>query len=247
MLPPDGAVSMRAIRPLLAALAALVAGTFGTSACASTKTPRADPRAAIQAVVTANMERLDDRRDEATSITAQRRERRVRRAGEATPRHLGGDLVIDEVRKVAFAAASASAPPPPPPPAAGPALLLERRWLDAYEQNDANAMAAMLTEDFVITFPNGERNNKAQVLESVRRGAGPDSIRFWTQNVHAQVFGDTVILTGDVVSELRRSSGITRSTMRYTDTYVKRGGSWQVAASHLSDFPAPPGARKPGT
>jgi len=113
---------------------------------------------------------------------------------------------------------------------------LERLWLDAYENADADAMATMLADDFIITFPSGERSSKAQVLQDVRESRAGET-RHWTENVRARRYDDTVILTGDVISESREGTGVRREVMRYTDVYVERVGRWQVVASHLSASP----------
>lgn len=115
---------------------------------------------------------------------------------------------------------------------------LERAWLNAYEQHDEKAMDAIVAEDFTITFPDGSRQTKPQIIASLkmpRREGGP-VMKFSTEEVQARVYGDTVILIGRVITEYRRG-GETASTdqQRYTDTYVKRNGRWQVVASHLSN------------
>ena len=115
---------------------------------------------------------------------------------------------------------------------------LERAWLDAYEQHDAKAMDAIVADDFSITFPNGSMQTKPQIMASLNRSrpAGAPTMKFRTEEVRARVYGDTVILTGLVITEIQRG-GQTTSTeqQRYTDTYVKRNGRWQVVASHLSN------------
>ena len=118
---------------------------------------------------------------------------------------------------------------------------LERRWLDAYERLDDKAMDTIVAEDFTITFPDGTLQNKTQVMASLkpRTGTSPTTSKFKTEEVQARVYGDTVILTGVVISEYSRDGKSSKSAMRYTDTYVKSNGKWQVVASHLS------GSRKP--
>lgn len=119
---------------------------------------------------------------------------------------------------------------------------LERQWLDAYERLDDKAMDTIVADDFTITFPDGRMQNKAQVIASLkpRPGAAPTTTKFQTEKVQAKVYGDTVILIGVVISEwFREGTSAGKSTMSYTDTYVKRNGKWQVVASHLS------GSRKP--
>ena len=117
---------------------------------------------------------------------------------------------------------------------------LERAWLDAYEQHDEKAMNAIVADDFTITFPNGSMQTKTHILASLKgpRPAGR-SIKFHTEDVQARVYGDTVILIGRVISEYQRDGQTaSKEEQRYTDTYVKRNGRWQVVASHLSNATA---------
>lgn len=114
---------------------------------------------------------------------------------------------------------------------------LERSWLDAYEQHDTKAMEAIVADDFTITFPDGALQSKTQILASLRgpRPAGR-STKFHTEDVQARVYGDTVILTGRVVMQYQRDGQtVSKEEQRYTDTYVRRNGRWQVVASHLSN------------
>ena len=115
---------------------------------------------------------------------------------------------------------------------------LERAWLDAYEQHDEKAMDAIVADDFTITFPNGSMQTKAQIMTSIKRPRSPGgpAMKFHTEEVKARVYGDTVILTGRVVTEYQRDGQTSsKEEQRYTDTYVKRSGRWQVVASHLSN------------
>ena len=117
---------------------------------------------------------------------------------------------------------------------------LERRWLDAYERNDVAAMTEIVADDFTITFPNGKMERKADILSQIRSlPPGPSSYRFHTRDVASRSYGDTVILSGVVVTESVRDGRTFREESSYTDTYVSRNGRWQVVASHLS------GVRKP--
>jgi ketosteroid isomerase-like protein len=103
-------------------------------------------------------------------------------------------------------------------------------------------MDTIVADNFTITFPDGTMQNKSQVIASLkpRTGSSPTTSKFQTEEVQARVYGDTVILTGVVISEwFRDGKSAGKEAMRYTDTYVKRNGKWQVVASHLS------GSRKP--
>jgi len=118
---------------------------------------------------------------------------------------------------------------------------LERAWLDAYEQRDQKAMNEIVADEFVITFPNGSTQTKPQLIESLKKPIKITkfSVKFYTEDVEARVFGDTVILRGRVITEaIREGANVSKEESLYTDTYIKRNGRWQVVVSHLSNAPA---------
>src|ERR671915_2663510 len=125
---------------------------------------------------------------------------------------------------------------------------LERQWLDAYEQNNAEAMDRIVADDFTITFPNGAIQTKPQIMSMIKapRRPGQPRMRFFTEDVQSRTYGDTVILMGRVITEYERDGKTVREQSRYTDTYVRRDGRWQVVASHLSNVEEPkkPAAQK---
>jgi len=117
---------------------------------------------------------------------------------------------------------------------------LEREWLDAYEQLDAAAMTRIVADDFTIVFPDGSGQSKADILAMLERGrtSKRPRPRFTTEEVQARAYGDTVILSGRVITHTKQADGTeAREVSRYTDTYVRRDGRWQVVASHLSNAP----------
>jgi uncharacterized protein (TIGR02246 family) len=117
---------------------------------------------------------------------------------------------------------------------------LERQWLDAYEQHDSAAMTRIVADDFVITFSNGTLQTKPQLMQMIAN-PNPTSpkMRFYTEDVKSRTYGDTVILMGRVVTEYERDGKTVKEQSRYTDTYVKRNGRWQVVASALSNVEEP--------
>lgn len=118
---------------------------------------------------------------------------------------------------------------------------LEREWLDAYEKFDVEAMNRIVSDDFNITFTDGSMQTKAEIIEGLKKPRDPNrpANKFRTVDVQARVYGDTVILIGTVITEWQRGDRTLRSMDRYTDTYIKRQGRWQVVASHLSNIPPP--------
>lgn len=117
---------------------------------------------------------------------------------------------------------------------------LERQWLDAYEKHDSQAMTRIVADDFIITFPNGTMQSKLQLMQMIAN-PNPTSpkMHFYTEDVKSRAYGDTVILMGRVVTEYERDGKKVKEQSRYTDTYVRRSGRWQVVASHLSNVEEP--------
>jgi uncharacterized protein (TIGR02246 family) len=115
---------------------------------------------------------------------------------------------------------------------------LERAWLDAYEQNDVKAMDEIVADGFVITFPDGKKQTKTDIIEMLKRSPKSENrgMKHRTEDVKAKVDGNKVILTGRVISEyVVDGKAVSREESLYTDTYEKRGGKWQVVVSYLTD------------
>ena len=97
-------------------------------------------------------------------------------------------------------------------------------------------MNRIVSNDFKLTFSNGSVQTKADILAELKsaRDAGRPSPKFSTEDVQSRVEGDTVILTGRVIQTMERDGQTRTMQMRYTDTYAKRQGRWQVIASQLT-------------
>ncbi len=112
---------------------------------------------------------------------------------------------------------------------------LERQWLDAYDNNDTAAMERIVADDFQITYGDGRTLNKKQTLASLKPGAPKDAnSEQYTEDSVVRVYGKTAIITGVYIYQQRDGDKETISRSRYTDTYRKRKGRWQVISSHLS-------------
>jgi hypothetical protein len=116
---------------------------------------------------------------------------------------------------------------------AGQVMAAERAWLTAYEEANAAAMSVILAEEFIITFPDGRRQRRAEVLARLASAGSRGPVRYMTQGTEVHGSGSVVVLTGIVMTE--RGARVSRES--YTDTWVWRGGRWQVLSSHLSNAP----------
>jgi len=109
---------------------------------------------------------------------------------------------------------------------------LERDWLDA----DAEAVERIEADDFTITYGDGTVRDKAQYIDMVRHGTRNPNASQWTEDSKVRVYGDTAVITGRYIYKVRDKDKETVSESRYTDTYIRKNGRWQVVASHLSNI-----------
>ena len=131
--------------------------------------------------------------------------------------------------------ACASVPPEAPRPNAAAELrAAERAWLDAYDDNDVDAMRRIVADEFQIVYGNGRVLDKQDTVDMLSPGEPDDpATRQFTEGTVVRLYGDVAILMGVYVNE--GPNRVSRS--RYTDTWVWRDGRWQVVASHLTNLP----------
>ena len=117
-------------------------------------------------------------------------------------------------------------------------LKLQRQWLDAYEKHDADAVGRIEADGFTLTEADGKVTTKAEDVTGVRKSKPPQPDDAWdTEDVKVRLYGNTAVLTGVVISKYRNKGQLVAEGYRYTDTYIKRRGKWQVVASQLTRLP----------
>ena len=105
---------------------------------------------------------------------------------------------------------------------------IERQWLiEPYFTADMTAYDRIVADDFTITHSNGAVLDKAQkraniLADHITDPASP----FRIGESAVRVYGSAAVSVGYIVEA--------KSTVRFTNTYVKRGGRWQVVASQLN-------------
>jgi ketosteroid isomerase-like protein len=100
-------------------------------------------------------------------------------------------------------------------------------------------MDRILADEFKLTQSGGAVQTKADILAALKAppDAGRAEPKFSTADVQSRVEGDTVILTGRFIQRMERGGQTRAMEARYSDTYVKRRGRWQVVASQLTRIP----------
>lgn len=117
-------------------------------------------------------------------------------------------------------------------------LKLQREWLDAYQKHDAAALERIEADDFTLTESDGKVTTKTEDVANVRNAKPPQpDDAFDVEDVKVRLYGDTAVLIGRVILKYRNKGQMVAEQYRYTDTYVKRKGKWQVVASQLTRLP----------
>ena len=105
---------------------------------------------------------------------------------------------------------------------------LERQWLiEPYFTSDMRAYDRIVSDDFTITHSNGRVLNKAEKRANIIGDHITDpSSPFRISESKVRVYSNAAVSVGSI-NEVS-------STVRFTNTYIKRDGRWQVVASHLN-------------
>jgi len=115
-------------------------------------------------------------------------------------------------------------------------LQLEDDWASALVKRDQVVFERLLADGFVYT-ENDQLQDRATVLNSV--AAGSDTVvAAHNESMTVHRYGAvTAVVTGWLIVGGRGAAGEFRRRYRFTDTWVKRGGRWQIVAAQ--DYVAP--------
>lgn len=117
-------------------------------------------------------------------------------------------------------------------------IALENLWNQTQLAHDADAMAKMLDDDFVLTDYDGSLMNKAQFLASIRDKSNQLSLEVST-DMKLHRHGDTVVVTGATHERGTLKGKSYEHYGRFTDTWIKHGTEWLCISSQLSLVPKP--------
>ncbi|HOC19421.1 MAG TPA: nuclear transport factor 2 family protein [Vicinamibacterales bacterium] len=98
---------------------------------------------------------------------------------------------------------------------------------DAFLTGDVAAYEKLTSDDFVRIGPGGERQDKAEFLQTVKRNAGQSAGRIETGEVSVGVSGDVARVVMTTWGAM--PGGDEFAPLRITKVLVKRNGQWQQA------------------
>ena len=113
---------------------------------------------------------------------------------------------------------------------------LENDWAQAEVRKDFAALDRFMADEYIFTDPDGVVFTKAQNLASFKSEQNAVTSELLSE-VAVQDFGNAAVVTGLTKETVKGRPG--SDTYRFTDTWVKRSGSWQCVAGHASRVTKP--------
>ena len=112
---------------------------------------------------------------------------------------------------------------------------LERDWVAAIMKKDTATIDRLLADDFNGTSPTAHVYPKSSAIDDLTKGIFVvDSMVL--DEVSVNVYGDAAVAFTSQEEKSRYDGKDTSGHYHYTDVWVKKGGRWQVVASHGSRF-----------
>lgn len=115
-------------------------------------------------------------------------------------------------------------------------LLRVVRWrFEADFKADKAGLDSLLADDLTYGRTSGVRHTKREVMALVG-GGGPYALDYSTpDSLVARVYGETGVVTG--VVKVKLTAQPAPYTLRFTDTWVRRSGRWQLVAFQATRLP----------
>ena len=116
-------------------------------------------------------------------------------------------------------------------------MQLEREWNAAFHRNDARTIERILAEEFIATYSDGSRGDKAKELKlAADNNQQVDSSLL--DDFTIRIYGNTAVVLFTLHLTGPKNGIPTAVTYRYVDVFVLRDGRWQCVSSQSTRVPA---------
>ena len=117
-------------------------------------------------------------------------------------------------------------------------LRLEDAWGTAEAAKDGDAVGRLLTEDFVITLPDGTMPGKATYIETIKSNM-VEYVSAGDTERKVRVYGDAAVVTGLWTETVKSGNGTTTSRYRWTCVWIKQpDGRWLCGSARSMALPS---------
>jgi ketosteroid isomerase-like protein len=107
---------------------------------------------------------------------------------------------------------------------------LEQDWAQALLKGDAASLDRYEAEDIINTDPSGRVTDRTQDKKDLSSG----DLKFQSvelSDLKVRVYGNAAVATGVSTGKASFKGQETNGSYRFTDTWIKRNGTWQAVAS----------------
>ncbi len=109
-------------------------------------------------------------------------------------------------------------------------IALERGWNEAFYARDVEFLESILADDFIVTYDDGARGDKARELQ-LAATFNQRVISATQEDFTVQVYEDAAVVWFTLRVVGIRQGQEAEIALRYTDVWVVRDGRWQCVAS----------------
>ena len=111
---------------------------------------------------------------------------------------------------------------------------IEERLASAWVEGDRSFIEQTLADDWSVTDLTGQVLSKAEVLQEVFGSRDRQVVSMQIDDISVRPFGDWAIVTGRTQAAGEYQGEVVEVTLRFTDVFANRNGSWQVVASQAT-------------
>jgi ketosteroid isomerase-like protein len=115
----------------------------------------------------------------------------------------------------------------------------ESDWAESVVTNDVSVLERLLADDFIGVDIDGSHYSKADAIKDFRTQPS-EFVSNHLNEVEIRFYGDTAVAQGN--EGWKKKDG-TPGKFVWTDTWIKRGGKWQIVAAEDLVPPVAPIAR----
>jgi hypothetical protein len=111
-------------------------------------------------------------------------------------------------------------------------LQLEKGYCTAHLERDAGWLGKLLADDYTGVHSRGGSETKNEAIASLKDPKNAYSACV-EKDMKARVYGDAAVVTGrQIYSGSYKGEPFKDREVLWTDTFIRKGGRWQVVASH---------------
>jgi ketosteroid isomerase-like protein len=112
-------------------------------------------------------------------------------------------------------------------------IRLENEWNDAWVSRDVAVFDKIEADDYFMTTDDGNFITKAQDIADVKSGEDSATSAV-SDELKVRVYGDAAVVTYRMAANGQYKGKDNSYKFRWTDTWIRKDGRWQVVAAHQS-------------